>query len=138
MNGGRILGFGNSQAGTSTLRDRHLYMLNDGQLIFGTHKTTLNYLWSPKSYNDGNRHYVVVEFDPAAGMRMYVDSVLVASNGSVNTADIYNGWWRLGADNLNGWPQRPSSNGLATDFDEFVLYGGLLSGGQMRQQMTSE
>ena len=45
---------------------------------------------------------------------------------------------RLGSDNLNGWPQRPTSNGLATDFDEFVLYRGLLSGVQMRQQMTSE
>jgi hypothetical protein len=136
--GGRILGFGNSQAGTSTAYDRQLYMLNSGQLIFGTFKSAVNFLWSPKSYNDGTRHYVVVELDPTSGMRMYVDSVLVAFNGSVKAGASYNGWWRLGADNLTSWPLRPASNGIAADIDEYVLYGTLLSGTQMRTQMTSE
>ncbi len=34
--GGKIIGFGSNQTGTSSSYDRHVYMQNNGQLVFGT------------------------------------------------------------------------------------------------------
>ena len=34
--GGKLIGFGNKQTGTSGGYDRHVYMEDDGQLTFGT------------------------------------------------------------------------------------------------------
>lgn len=136
--GGRIVGFGNSQSGTSSNYDRMLYMTNSGQLIYGVYTNALNYIWSPKSYNDGTWHYVVFEEDPTFGMRLYVDSVEIGFHTATKSSQAYNGWWRIGADNLSGWAQRPTSNGINADIDELAIYGAPLTVATMRAQMTSE
>ncbi len=35
--GGKLIGFGNNQTGMSRNYDRHIYMMNDGQLVFGVY-----------------------------------------------------------------------------------------------------
>ena len=35
--GGKLIGFGNSSTGTSSSYDRHVYMRNDGRLVFGAY-----------------------------------------------------------------------------------------------------
>ena len=108
MNGGLLVGFGTSQTGLSSEYDRHIYMDSSGHLIFGVYPGTPVTIQSPGTYNDGAWHQVVATLS-SAGMFLYVDGALVASDPTVTTAQNYSGWWRLGYDNLNGWPGTPSS-----------------------------
>lgn len=56
-------------------------------------------------------------------MRLYLDGSRVASNAGVTAAtDVYNGSWRLGGDNLAGWPARPGSDHYAGSLDEVAVY----------------
>ena len=125
--GGKILGFGNGQPNTGTNAsrlsgsyDRHLYMANNGRVLFGVYNGATTTLTSTRALNDGEWHYVVGTQGPA-GMRLYVDGAPVASNG-VATAQDYWGVWRVGGDQLNGWPSRPASNFFAGLVDEVSVY----------------
>ncbi|WP_193598113.1 LamG-like jellyroll fold domain-containing protein [Microbacterium sp. YJN-G] len=130
--GGKIIGFGNGQPNTGTNAsrlsvsyDRHLYMTNAGRVIFGVYTAGAVTLTTPQSLNDGEWHYVVGTQGPA-GMTLYVDGLPVASNGQTN-AQNYWGIWRVGGDQLNGWPSRPTSNFLSGLIDEATVYPSALS-----------
>src|SRR5699024_8080683 len=82
---------------------------------------TLN---TQQTYNDGEWHHVVGTQGPD-GMAFYVDGVLVGSN-QVTTAQQYWGVWHVGGDNLNGWPNQPSSNFFAGLIDEVAAYTSVL------------
>lgn len=123
--GGKIIGFGNSQSGSSSNYDKHVYMTNSGQLDFGTYNGGTVVVTSPASYNNGHWHQVVATQGPS-GMQLYVDGNVVASN-SVTTNQSYNGYWRVGGDNLNGWPSQPSSSYFAGSIDEVAVYPVALS-----------
>jgi hypothetical protein len=56
--GGKIIGFGNAQTGSSSDYDRHIYMDNSGKVYFGVSNGPLNVLTSSTSYNDGIWHQV--------------------------------------------------------------------------------
>jgi hypothetical protein len=105
--GGMLIGFGNTQTGMASNYDRHIYMMNDGQLAFGVYTGQIDAIVSPRVYNDGQWHYVVATLDPTAGMSLYVDGQLVGTNPTTS-AQVYNGYWRVGGDNLNGgWSLDP-------------------------------
>ena len=109
--GGKIIGFGDSRTGRSTDNgnDRTIYMTNSGQLRFGVRPDmgTRQTIVSPASYRDGQWHHVVGTLS-TAGLKLYVDGALVASNPSVTKAQVYRGYWRVGGDNLGSWPSVPS------------------------------
>jgi Concanavalin A-like lectin/glucanases superfamily len=112
--GGKLIGFGNSQSGTSSNYDRHIYMMNDGQLVFGVYNSGVFTIETPLAYNDGQWHYVVATFDPGTGMALYVDGQLIGTNSN-KAAQPYTGYWRAGGDNLNGWNLDPwGSNSQGT------------------------
>jgi hypothetical protein len=127
--GGKIMGFGNATSGTSSQYDRHVYMTNGGQLIFGTYVGTPRTITSPASYNDGQWHHVVVT-QGADGQTMYVDGGEVASS-SVGAAENGMLYFRVGADSLSSWPSQPSSQGLAATYDEAAFYATELSPAQV-------
>jgi hypothetical protein len=121
--GGKILGFGSSNTvrSPSPTRDRHVYMLDDGRLIFGLVSGSRRTVTTPQAYNDGDWHHLVVS-NGAAGMRVYVDgSLVVRSLGVYNPLD-YTGYWQLGGDALSGWPLIPTSLDFAGSLDEFAVY----------------
>jgi concanavalin A-like lectin/glucanase superfamily protein/beta-propeller uncharacterized protein DUF5122 len=123
--GGKIIGFGNTQTGGSSANnnaspgsssyDRHIYMMNDGQIVFGVWTGQTETIESPDVYNDGAWHYVVATLSPTAGMALYIDGQLVGTN-STTSAQAYSGYWRVGGDNLNGgWNLDPwGSNSQGT------------------------
>ncbi len=115
--GGKLIGFGGSQTGTSSNYDRHIYMNNVGQIYFGVYPGSVQTINSPNSYNDGQWHFVSASLS-SAGMQLYVDGQLVASNSGVTTAQSYTGYWRIGGDNLSGWPGTVSSNYFQGSVDE--------------------
>jgi PKD repeat protein len=119
--GGKITGFGNRQSGLSNNYDRHVYMQDDGRLVFGTYTNFENKITSVDSYNDGEWHLATAT-QSSAGMRLYVDGELVGSH-SQTSAQNYTGYWRAGGDTTWG-----SSNAYFDgSLDEFAVYQTALS-----------
>jgi len=111
--GGKLVGFGDSQTGMSSNYDRHIYMMNDGQLVFGVWTGQTDTIETPRVYNDGQWHYVVATLD-SSGMKLYVDGQLTGTNPTTS-AQGFSGYWRVGGDNLNGWNLDPwGSNSQGT------------------------
>ncbi|WP_349721294.1 PKD domain-containing protein [Microbacterium sp. KR10-403] len=129
--GGKLVGYGSSSTGTSSSYDRHVYMTNDGRLVFGVYPGSVKTVQSSAAYNDGSWHYVVAEQSATDGMQLYVDGQLVASDASVTTAQSYTGYWRLGGDNLSGWTNVPSSYWFNGTLDEFAVYPSVLTADQV-------
>ncbi|NAZ81400.1 PKD domain-containing protein, partial [Kineococcus sp. R8] len=119
--GGKVVGFGNSRTGASSSYDRHVYLQNDGRLAFGIYSGGTRTITSAKAYNDGAWHHVVATLG-ASGTALYVDGVRVARDAATTTAQPLNGYWRVGGDQLNGWPNRPTSNAFAGSIDEVAVY----------------
>jgi hypothetical protein len=103
--GGRLIGYGNTQTGSSSQYDRHTYLATTGQLVFGTYNSGYDTIISPAgtSYADGAWHQVVSTFSAATGMILYVDGKQVAINAAYTAAEADQGYWRVGYDNLSGW-----------------------------------
>jgi large repetitive protein len=134
--GGKLIGFGSGRprtdsgaASPSRAFDRHLYMENSGRLTFGVYTGEKVTLRSAAAYNDNRWHHVVATQSPA-GMRLYVDGVSVGSN-SVPNAQNYAGVWHVGWDNLNGWPNQPTSSYFRGQIDETAIYDTALSASQV-------
>jgi gliding motility-associated-like protein len=120
--GGRLVGFGDSQTGASSNRDRMLWMENSGKLNFGVNPGGINtVLKSPLTYNDDIWHQAVVTASSTAGIRLYVDGLLVASNSTVLEGQNYTGYWRINQD-LTGWGSSPSSNFFQGSMDNIQIY----------------
>ncbi len=119
--GGKIIGFGSSQTGGSNSYDRHVYMQDNGQLVFGTYTGQPNTVVTSGSYNDNVWHYVVAT-QGSTGMDLYVDGVLVGHNDQT-AAQNYTGYWRVAGDTTWG----SSSANLIGSFDDTAIYSKVLS-----------
>lgn len=136
--GGKLMGFGNSQTGSSTSHDRALYMTNSGNLIFGVYYNfAQRTIISPATYNDNNWHLATVTFSSTAGMIMYVDGAQVAANASYTIAENITGYWRIGYDNIGGWPSVPSSYYFKGTIDEVLIYHRSLNSTEVNSLYTS-
>jgi len=130
--GGKLIGYGNSQTGSSTSYDRHIYMTNTGQLVFGVYNGGYQTIISPRSYNDGKFHQVTATLSTTAGSVLYVDGVAVASSATMTKAEAAsNGYWRIGYDNISGWPSAPTSNYYAGSLDGTSLYPTALTASEV-------
>src|SRR5664279_51281 len=134
--GGKILGYGDAPSGNSSYYDRHIYLDNSGHLNFGVwpgHTVTIT---SPNTYRDGLWHQVVSTLGPA-GMVLYVDGRQVAARSdTTSAADIY-GYWRVGGDNLGGWPNQPTNSSFTGDIDEVSIYPTALTAAQVTAQWAA-
>jgi hypothetical protein len=126
--GGLIVGFGTSQTGRSSKYDRQIYMMNDGQLVFGVREgSKIETIETPRVYNDGQWHLVVATFDSAARSRnmvLYVDGAEVGAE-TVGALQSYTGFWRVGGGNLAGWSLDPAPNSQKgiTEPNSFFIRG---------------
>ncbi|MEJ5915167.1 LamG-like jellyroll fold domain-containing protein [Pseudokineococcus sp. 1T1Z-3] len=123
--GGKVVGFGSSSDGTSSVADRHLYLDGAGRVSFGVISGTNRVLSSGTGYNDGRWHQVVGTLGPQ-GQSLYVDGRRVATSPTVTSARDYTGFWRVGGDRVNGW-SRAGVNSLAGDVDDVSVYGAALT-----------
>jgi PKD repeat protein len=120
--GGKLIGFGNTASGLSTSYDRHIYMQNDGKLVFGVYASSAQHkITSPLAYNDGAWHQVVATQGPE-GMRLYVDGAQVGTHAQT-AAQVYDGYWRIGGDNTWG----STSRYLNGTLDEAMVFGTALT-----------
>ncbi len=123
--GGKLFGFGSSQSANSGTYDRHVYMTNDGHLVFGVFTGTTVTVSSPAVYNDGRWHHVVAT-QGSTGMTLWVDGRSVGSSPETGH-DMSSAFWRVGGDNLAGWPNAPTSAWLNGFIDEASLYDKALT-----------
>ena len=135
--GGKIFGFGSGQPnrhgtnpGLSGSYDRNLYMTNAGTLIYGVYVNGTRTVTSVLPYNDNAWHHAVAT-QGSDGMRLYVDGTQIGVLPNQTTAQTYWGSWRIGGDQLNSWPLRPTSNYFAGSIDEFAVYPSVLSATQV-------
>lgn len=128
--GGKLIGFGSAQTGSSSSYDRHLYMQNNGRLVFGVYPGQVRTISSTAAYNDGRWHHAVAT-QGADGIALYVDGVRVAQDTSVTTAQAYTGFWRVGGDSLGSWPGQPTSAYFRGAIDEVAVYGSALTSSQV-------
>ncbi|WP_306908027.1 DNRLRE domain-containing protein [Arthrobacter sp. B3I9] len=135
--GGKIFGFGNGQPnrhgtnpGLSGNYDRNLYMTNAGTLVYGVYVNGTRTITSALPYNDDAWHHAVAT-QGGDGMRLYVDGAQLGVLPNQTTAQTYWGSWKVGGDQLNSWPLRPTSNYFAGSIDEFAVYPSVLSATQV-------
>lgn len=134
--GGKIVGFGNAATGTSSRYDRHIYLSDSGQVVFGTYTGAVNTVISPATYLDDNWHHVVATIG-SSGMRLYVDGTLRASNANTGSEN-FNGYWRIGFDNLNGWgPTTPSRYHFTGTIDDVAIYPTQLTATRVQAHYTA-
>ncbi|MEW2359031.1 LamG-like jellyroll fold domain-containing protein [Spirillospora sp. NPDC029432] len=132
--GGKIVGYGNQATGASTKYDRQLYMTNDGRVVFGVYPGSVKTIQSGAGLNNGQWHHIVGTLDGTGGMKLYVDGQQVAADASVKSAETsYTGYWRVGGDNLTGWPSRPSSDHLNGTLDEVAVYPRALAAARITE-----
>jgi hypothetical protein len=138
VKGGKLIGFGDSQAGLSSSYDRHTYINTAGQLVFGTYTpaTGIMTLTSPGTVTDGAWHHVVSTMSPTAGMTLWLDGVAVAANPSYRTAEGTRGWWRIGYDNLDTWPGA-GNRFFAGSMRFAAVYSVALTGQQVRNHYNA-
>ena len=130
--GGKIIGFGAANTGNSSSYDRQVYLDNTGRITFGVYPNAVRTVTSPKTYADGQWHHVVASLG-SAGMVLYVDGVKVGSRTDTTFGQAYTGYWRIGGDNLNGWPGQPSSFYLNGQIDDVAVYPTMLTPAKIKQ-----
>ena len=134
--GGKIIGFGSSTTGNSGSYDRHLYVGNDGRVRFGVFNPTgTRVITSPTSLVDDAWHHVVGTLGGGV-MRLYVDGQQVGEITNVRLAANIWGVWRVGGDNLNGWPNRPLGDYFTGTIDEVAVYPRALTAAQVAQRFA--
>jgi hypothetical protein len=109
-------------------------MTNNGRLAFGTWNGSATVITTTATYNNGLYHHVVATLS-SAGMKLYVDGALVGSNPNT-LAETYNGFWRVGGDNLNAWPSKPTSAYFKGTVDEAAVYSTELSAAQVAEHFA--
>ena len=129
--GGRLLGFSSARTGASGgTTDRHLYMTDAGRIVFGVQPllSAPATVTSPKAYNDGVWHLAVATLS-TAGMTLSVDGAQVAANAGTTTGSLQllGGYWRVGWDNLTGWPSRPTTDYWAGSLSNAAVFTEALS-----------
>jgi PKD repeat protein len=131
LSGGKIIGYGNATSGSSGSFDRQLYLSNNGTILFGLYPGAIRTVQSKSGYNNNKWHHIVGTLDGSAGMKLYVDGALVGSDAATTSSQAYSGYWRVGGDNLAGWPSQPSSAYLNGTIDDVAVYPKALSAVQV-------
>lgn len=137
--GGKIIGFGNQPSGLSGSYDRQLWVSGTGLITFGTYNGGTKTVSTTKTYRDGAWHHVAGTVTSAGVLTLYVDGAVV---GTVSNAagEPNTGYWRVGYDNLAGWPNIPASSAnywFSGSLDDTAAYNTALSAATIAQHVKN-
>jgi signal peptidase I len=121
VSNGKIIGYGSVKSSSADGNyDRHIYLDKAGRVVFGVYPNTLKAVASPAgtSYADGKWHHVIATLS-SAGMALYLDGNLVASDSTTTTAEPLSGYWKVGCGKLITW-----LNGDGTNYDGPYYFTG--------------
>lgn len=139
--GGWVVGMGSARWGTSSHRDRVLFIRDDGRPSFTVGIGPRTVVTGPDPVNDDQPHLLVATLGPA-GMVLYVDGTAVASDASVTSGATFTGneptdqppplvaatpdgfgYWRVGFDDASDLgPGAPSRNQFNGRIDEVAVW----------------
>ncbi|MBO1756846.1 LamG-like jellyroll fold domain-containing protein [Allobranchiibius sp. CTAmp26] len=129
--GGVLMGFSDTQTGAAkTAGDRVLYITNAGQLVFGVNPGRVAYVNTAGKVNDGTWHLATATLS-SAGMRLYLDGQLADSDTTVTSGRSFNGYFRIGDNDLQGFPAAPTSNFINASVYNAALFGSALTAAQV-------
>lgn len=134
---GKLIGLGSSQTGSSGTYDRHLYIDSTGRVAFGAYNGATQVIVTPTVVTDGKWHHVVGTQSSTGGMILYLDGSQVAINTTYLTAQANTGYWRLGYDNLAGWPNPPTSYYFNGQMRYAAAYSTVLTPTQVKQDWAA-
>jgi signal peptidase I len=138
--GGKLIGFGNGTYGAASSQyDRHVYMTDDGDLVFGVYNAgAYDTVTTKRHYDDSKWHMVSATFSPSTGLRLYVDGALESSRPSAVAAEPYTGYWRAGYDTIGAnWPDAPTSEHFAGSIGHLSVYQTALSSTDIADQYAA-
>jgi signal peptidase I len=101
--------------------DRSVTMESSGRLTFGSWPWASTSITTPRAYNDGAWHHLVVTSTAARATTIYVDGAAVAT-GTTSAVGSYTGFWRVGQGSI-GWLNTPAFSG---DLDNVAIYHSTL------------
>ncbi|WP_375387088.1 LamG-like jellyroll fold domain-containing protein [uncultured Amnibacterium sp.] len=132
VKGGKLIGFGSSTTGASAQYDRQLYLNKNGAVVFGVYPSAYRTLTSPAStYADGAWHHVAATLS-ASGMALHLDGRLVASDAATTSAQVFNGYWRVGYDTIGpGWSNAPTNPWFTGRLRAAAVYTSALTAQQI-------
>ncbi|MBZ5739743.1 PKD domain-containing protein [Nocardioides mangrovi] len=125
--GGRLIGYSSSNTGSSSNYDRHLFLRNDGTVVFGAYTGVENRVTSTTAINNGQWHLAVGTLSPTDGMKLYIDGALAGTNPNTS-AQNFVGYWRVGGDNV--WSGASTGN-LTGTLDEAAVFPTVLTAAQV-------
>ncbi len=129
--GGVLAGFSSMRTGNGGNRDRFIYMTSGGQLYFGVAPGAVKrYISTTASFNDGHWHMATGTVG-AGGLKLYVDGVLLASDPTVTSSEVYTGYWRFGHDDISTWPEAPASHYFEGTIDDVIVHHRELSASEI-------
>ncbi|MBL0886154.1 LamG-like jellyroll fold domain-containing protein [Myceligenerans indicum] len=135
--GGKLVGFGDrGSQWTSSSYDRHLYLDGDGKLVLGVHPGAVRTVTSPAPVTDGAWHHAVGTLG-TDGLRLYLDGEPVASDPATTSAQAYDGYWRVGGDNLDNWTPASPDRDFTGDLDEIAVYDHVLTPEEITRHHTA-
>ncbi len=123
---GMLIGFGSSRTGASKKSDRTLYIASTGKVVFGVYPTAYKTVTSTTTVTDGTWHLATASLS-TGGMKLYLDGELEATDSTTTSAEGSKGWWRVGYDDLTGWPTPPSSPYVKATVDDAAVFTSELS-----------
>ncbi len=137
---GKLMGLADTNnPSTQSHYDRHVYIDQNGRVIFGAYTTQQMVITSPagKSYADGVWHHVVVTSN-ATTIALYLDGNLISSRSDTAGQDSYTGYWQVGCGLLNQWQD---ANGTAQPFKSYftgnlrlaAVYDATLTAAQVKE-----
>ncbi|WP_156876566.1 signal peptidase I [Microbacterium luticocti] len=124
---GKIIGFGDANGSAADgSYDRHIYLDSSGRVVFGVYPGSVRTISTTSNNADDRWHHVVATLSPAAGMALYLDGQLAASNPAVTTAQSYAGYWKIGCGNLTSWANGTVTSGNNTGYNGPSYFDGWL------------
>jgi len=102
---GPLIGFVNPSTNNF---DRLIYVGNNGELYAGIYPGTTELLNSTQTVNNGVWHMAVLT-QSSAGLFLYLDGSLVASNATYTTAETATSYWDIGYSYSAGWTNQGSA-----------------------------
>ncbi|GAA4265672.1 LamG domain-containing protein [Frondihabitans peucedani] len=135
--GGKLMGFGSSQTGSSGSYDRHLYINTSGQLVFGTYNAATKTIVTSTPVTDGTWHQAVATFSGSTGMALYLDGALVAQNTTYTVAQNFTGFWRVGYDAIASWPGAPTNAYFTGSLRFASVYTTVLTAAQVQNHYNA-
>jgi hypothetical protein len=132
--GGALVQFNNSQTGSPTNYDRHLYMQNNGYLVWGVYPNAVKTVTSAAVLNDGNWHMAIGTIG-SSGQTLYIDNTTPITVTTVTSAQNFVGWWRIAGNKIAGtsWPNPPTNNYFTGNLASVVIFNSQITTAQANE-----